>query len=45
MHAANRVARWPVFHRLGRYFTANLALAGILKIRACRRYFENKYTQ
>ena len=23
-----RVARWPVFHRPGRYFTANLAVAG-----------------
>jgi len=23
-----RVARWPVFHRPGRYFTANLAEAG-----------------
>jgi len=25
---ACRVARWPVFHRSGRYFTANLAEAG-----------------
>jgi len=23
-----RVARWPIFHRPGRYFTANLAEAG-----------------
>jgi len=28
----NRFARWPVFHRPARYFTANLAEAGILKI-------------
>jgi len=26
--AVTRVARWPVFHRPGRYFTANLAVAG-----------------
>jgi len=25
---AIRVAKWPVFHRPGRYFTANLAEAG-----------------
>jgi len=24
----DRVARWPVFHRPGQYFTANLAEAG-----------------
>jgi len=31
-----RVARWPVFHRPGRYFTAKLAEA------VKGRYFENK---
>jgi len=31
---AIRVARWPAFHRPDRYFTANLAEAGILKISA-----------
>jgi len=24
----HKVTRWPVFHRSGRYFTANLAEAG-----------------
>jgi len=28
----SRVVRWPVFHRPRRYFTANLAEAGIVKI-------------
>jgi len=28
----SRVVRWPVFHRPCRYFTTNLAKAGILKI-------------
>jgi len=26
--SVRRVARWPVFHRPGRYFTADLAEAG-----------------
>jgi len=38
----SRVARWPVFHRPDLYFTANLAEAGILKISAWSRYFQNK---
>jgi len=29
-----RVAKWPVFHRPGRHFTADLAEAAILKISA-----------
>jgi len=28
----SRVARWPIFHQPGQYFTANSAEAGILKI-------------
>jgi len=28
MLCVSRVARWPVFHQPGRYFTANLAEAG-----------------
>jgi len=38
----SKVVRWPVFHRPGRYFTANLAEAGILKIGVWSRYCENK---
>jgi len=38
--ARARVARWPVFHRSSRYFTANLAEARILIISAQSRYFE-----
>jgi len=28
IQAMSRVARWPVFHRPGQYFTANLAETG-----------------
>ena len=34
--------QWSVFHRTCRYFTANLAEAGILKISVWSRYCENK---
>jgi len=41
----NMVARWPVFHWPGRYFTENLAEASILKISARSRYFENTHLE
>jgi len=38
----SRVVRWQVFHRPCRYFTANLAKAGILKYSVWNGYCENK---
>jgi len=42
LSTSTRVTRWPVFNRPVRYFAADLAEAGILKISAIRRYFETK---
>jgi len=37
----SKVVRWPAFHPPCRYFTANLAKAGILKTSVWSRYCEN----